>query len=234
MHWFYDPDLTSTSRSLPSQEAQHAAKSLRVLAGEEIAVTNGKGFLVSAEVTNASKTNLDYRILSESSFQKPEPELVLVQALAKGDRDELALQSCVEVGLAMALPWQSERSIVRWSGDKSSKGIHRWRQIAIEAMKQSHQTHLCQVPEMFSPSTKLPGKTLVLDPTGNAKLSDLDLGNDERINLIVGPEGGISSEELKKFETLGYLRVRLGDSVMRTSTAGLAALSSLKTLLGSW
>ncbi|MFM1779369.1 MAG: hypothetical protein RIS51_514 [Actinomycetota bacterium] len=234
MHWFYDPNLTSESNSLPESEALHALKSLRVLAGEKIAITNGKGKVIRAQVEHASKTALDYKLLSEENIERNSPEIVLIQALAKGDRDELALQACVELGLSAALPWPSERSVVKWSGDKITKGLARWQQISIEAMKQSQQPFLCLVTEVFKAETALPGRTLVLDPTSPNSLSELETANTPRINLIVGPEGGISPVELELFESLGYERVRLGAAVMRTSTAGPAAISAIRTLLNNW
>jgi 16S rRNA (uracil1498-N3)-methyltransferase len=234
VHWFYDPSLTLESNSLPQSEALHALKSLRVVSGEKIAITNGNGKVIQAQVELASKTTLEYKPLSEENFERTSPEIVLIQALAKGDRDELALQSCVELGLSAALPWPSERSVVKWSGDKITKGLARWQQIAIEAMKQSQQPFLCSVSGVFNAESALPGRTLVLDPTSPTSLLEIDTANAARINLVVGPEGGISPVEMEHFGSLGYERVRLGDAVMRTSTAGPAAISAIRTLLNNW
>lgn len=234
MHWFYDPDLSKTSTSLPSDESKHAIASLRIAAGENIAVTNGRGMVCHAVVTATSKSGLEYLIERMTSENHSDVEMVLVQALAKADRDELALQAAVELGVSAVYPWESARSVVRWDANKKEKGLARWQQIAIEAMKQSHQAHLTQVSKMFDIKQPFNGQVFVLDPASKTSLDEANVTRETPIYLIVGPEGGISEHEFQEFEALGYQRVKLGDAVMRTSTAGPAAISAIRTLLRDW
>lgn len=234
MHWFYDPALTTESNSLPIDQAKHAGASLRIGTGEQIAITNGKGLVCQALIKEVTKSSLVYEI-ENSTTQKPsEIEIILIQALAKADRDELALQTAVELGASAVYPWESARSVVRWDEAKKKKGLSRWQQIAIEAMKQSQQSYLTKVPGMFSGKELLVGQVFVLDPTSKINLDEVNLEPKRPVYLIVGPEGGISEQELQYFDQQGYQRVRLGSSVLRTSTAGPAAIAVIRTLLRDW
>ena len=228
MHWLYDPGLTSQSNDLPDSEAVHA-RSLRLRIGEKVSITNGKGLIAQAEMSGERS----YRI--SRTFQAPEtaPRFHLVQALAKADRDELAMQTCVELGLASVTPWSSDRAIVRWDG-KEAKNQARWQQIAIEAMKQSQQAFLCEVNSVVTTKQiRAIGTALVLDPKADSSLSDyLPLQHD--VTLVVGPEGGISEHEFELLEANGFKRVRLGKSVLRTSSAGPAAIAALQFASGLW
>lgn len=234
MHWFFDPELSSKSTQLPEAEAKHANSSLRIRVGEEIAVTNGRGLVAYAEVIDSGKSSLRYSVISVQERERTSPSIRLVQALSKGDRDELALQACAEIGISHASPWEAERSVVRWGNEKRSKGLARWQQIAIEAMKQSQQTHLCKIDSMFDMKVPLKGRTIVLEPSASNALTSLEFRANDEINLIVGPEGGISEAELRVFEAMGYQIAKLGNSVLRASTAGPVAVSAIRTMLRNW
>ena len=228
MHWLYDPELTAESSKLPASEAVHA-KSLRLRVGELVSITNGQGMLASAEMTSDNS----YAIREVLSQEARTPRFHLAQALAKGDRDELAVQTCVELGLSSVTPWSADRSIVRWDG-KEVKNQTRWQQIAIEAMKQSQQTFRCEVrPLATTKQLVATGIALVLDPKAERSLGQfLPLGDD--VTLVVGPEGGISDAEFELLESKGFQRVRLGSSVLRTSSAGPAAIAALQFASGHW
>ncbi len=163
------------------------------------------------------------------------PELWLVQALAKGDRDELAIQAATELGVSGVIPWAAERSVSRWDGIKADRGRERWAAIVREATKQSIRARIPVVESMMSTSAvaTLPGLTLVLEPTAPIPLTSVALEG-ERINLVVGPEGGIAPRELEAFVSAGATPVRLGTEVLRTSTAGPAALAVVNAGLGRW
>ena len=228
MHWLYDPTLTSESTQLPASEATHA-KSLRLRVGEAVRITNGKGMVASAEMVSEA----GFKILEVQIVEARTPRFHLVQALAKADRDELAMQTCVELGLSSVTPWSSERAIVRWDG-KESKNLARWQQIAIEAMKQSQQAFVCEVRPLVTTKQLSPmGTALVLDPKAERSLNDfLPLSDD--VMLVVGPEGGISESEFALLEEKGFQRVKLGSSVLRTSSAGAAAIAALQFSSGLW
>lgn len=228
MHWLYDPSLTPQSSLLPTSEANHA-KSLRLRVGEQVSITNGKGLVASATMTSEA----GYEISESQQTQQCTPRFHLVQALAKADRDELAMQTCVEMGLSSVTPWSSDRSIVRWDG-KEAKNQTRWQQIAIEAMKQSQQAFLCEVKPIATTKQLIAvGTALVLDPKAAKSLTDF-MPLSEDVTLVVGPEGGISDSEFQLLEEKGFQRVRLGTSVLRTSSAGPAAMAALQFASGLW
>ncbi len=228
MHWLYDPELTAESSKLPASEAVHA-KSLRLRVGESVAITNGKGMVAMAEMSSDD----GYQITEVETQTEKSPRFHLVQALAKGDRDELAMQTCVELGLSSVTPWSADRSIVRWEG-KQAKNQTRWQQIAIEAMKQSQQSFRCEVRPLATTKQLISeGTALVLDPKAERTLEAvLPLAGD--VTLVVGPEGGISEAEFALLESKGFQRVRLGSSVLRTSSAGPAAIAALQFASGQW
>ncbi|KAA9154712.1 16S rRNA (uracil(1498)-N(3))-methyltransferase, partial [Microbacterium lushaniae] len=178
------------------------------------------------------------RVATRTTVDAPTLQLILVQALAKGDRDELAVQAATELGVDRIIPWQAERSVSRWDG-KVDKALARWRTIVREAAKQAHRAWLPEVAEPVDTAALtrlLPGvRMLVLEPSATQPLTALDLGADSRgIALVVGPEGGVSPSELAALSTAGAEPVRLGTTVLRTSTAGAAALSVANVALGRW
>lgn len=223
--------------SLTGAEAKHAAVVRRLRVGESVTIGDGAGAWFDGAVADVSATRVDVRITGRSDADAPSTRLTLVQALAKGDRDELAVQAACELGVDEVVPWQASRSISRWEGPKAVKGHARWSAIVREASKQAHRAW---VPDVSMPLTtaqllaRAEGqRILVLDPTATRRLSAIKADGRDLV-LIVGPEGGITPEELAKFEGAGAERVRLGDTVLRTSTAGPAAIAVLSTALGRW
>jgi 16S rRNA (uracil1498-N3)-methyltransferase len=145
----------------------------------------------------------------------------------------MALQASVELGCSSVVAWQAEHSISRWDG-KEQKSLERWRQIAVAAMKQSQQAFLPDTEGPLSTSDLKPtGHGILLLPEADIPLSEVDLGATE-YSMVVGPEGGIAKPEIEQLTASGFVAYRLGESVMRTSTAGPAAISAIKTLRGLW
>ncbi|MGO2746254.1 16S rRNA (uracil(1498)-N(3))-methyltransferase [Microbacterium sp.] len=229
--------------SLSGAEAKHAAVVRRVRVGESVTIGDGRGVWLEGTVSDVSATRVDVMITARTAADVPDARLVLVQALAKGDRDELAVQAACELGVDEVVPWQASRSISRWEGAKAVKGRERWATIVREAAKQAHRAWVPPVTEPVTTAQILArvssadgARMLVLDPTATVKLSEIsvDQAAGQDLMLIVGPEGGITPEELEKLEAAGAERVRLGDTVLRTSTAGPAAIAVLSVLLGRW
>ena len=229
MHWFYDPSITEDSAAITATELEHF-KSLRIRDGEEIAITDGVGGVLTATVWNSSSGQLEPK-----SFQvtaRSTPLIHLVQSLAKGGRDEAALQTSVELGVASITPLQASRSVVEW-GVKASRNQERWNQIAISAMKQSQQAHKADVRDLSSVRQLRPiGTGLVLDPGASISIVGLELKNE--VTIVVGPEGGFAQQEIDSLGSQGFLGVRLGGSILRTSSAGPAAIAALMALSGQW
>lgn len=230
------PDGTPASVvELAGEEARHAIAVARVRVGERIAISDGRGLVVRGAVAAVDRDRLSLEVESIERSEPPTPALWLAQGLAKGDRDELAVQAATELGVAGVIPWAAERSVSRWEGPKASKGRERWAAIAREASKQSLRPFVPEVAALASTPelAKLPGQVVVLEPTADHALTALDLTGD-RVTLVVGPEGGVSPRELESLQAAGAVLARLGPEVLRTSTAGPAAIAVLNARLGRW
>lgn len=226
--------------TLTGAEAHHAATVRRVRVGEEVTVGDGRGAWLEGECEQVSAREVVVRVTARTDVAEPSPRVVLVQALAKGDRDELAVQAATELGVDAIVPWQAARSVSRWDAAKAEKGRARWSTIVREAAKQAHRPWLPTVDSLIS-TTRLAreaqaSRSLVLEPTAGERLSDVVFDADDArdVRLVVGPEGGISPEELTALESAGARLVRLGETVLRTSTAGPAALAVVSTALRRW
>ncbi len=224
---------------LGGAEAHHAAVVRRVRVGEEVTVGDGRGVWLTGQCAAVSPKQVVVRVTGRADVPPPSPRIVLVQALAKGDRDELAVQSATELGIDEIVPWQSSRSVSRWDA-KAEKGRARWATIAREAAKQAHRAWLPEVSALTT-TAGLAGRAaasrlLILEPTATQTLASLELDRDDErdIVLVVGPEGGFAPDELELLEKAGALLVRLGDTVLRTSTAGPAAIAVVSAILGRW
>ena len=242
MAHFYLNELVSTAAvgdrvSIGGPEARHAVTVSRLAVGETVSIGNGRGLVVSGPVVTAEHTELAIEVAEVSDAPRVEPGIFLAQALAKGDRDELAVQAATELGVDGVIPWTAGRSISRWEGAKVAKGHDRWTAIVREATKQSIRPWLPDVLDLVSTNqlTRLAGEVrmLVLEPTAQLALSALEPDGRD-IVLVVGPEGGIAPNELAALTAAGATLVRLGDTVLRTSTAGPAAIAVLNAKLGRW
>ncbi len=219
-------------------EARHAVQVVRLGVGETVLVADGAGRRGSGEVVGASRDELSVRLRRVEVVPEPSPRFVLVQALAKGDRDEQAVEAATELGVDVVVPWQSERSIVQWRGEKEQRGRARWESIVTAAAKQSRRARVPTVEPMVRMAgvrKRLEGAALalVLHEEATTALAGVDLPADGDVVLVVGPEGGITPAELATFAQAGAKPVRLGAQVLRSSTAGPAALAALNAL-GRW
>lgn len=231
-------------------EARHAVTVSRVHVGESLLLGNGSGLVLSGTVETVQGAQapggalLSLRVQTATLTPVASPGIRLVQALAKGDRDELAIQAATELGIDGIVPWLAGRSVSRWEGVKIAKGRERWMTIVREASKQSIRPWLPGVAELTSTKqlAALAGTTrmLLLEPTATLRLTEVatalsaDDGDTRDILLVVGPEGGLSPAEISTLEGAGASAVRLGDTVLRTSTAGPAALAVLNVALQRW
>ena len=217
-------------------EGRHAITVVRMRVGESVAVGDGRGLIVEGVVSSTDDAVLSVTVERALHEERPRPELWLAQALAKGDRDELAVQAATELGVSGVIPWASERSVSRWEGAKSARGQERWGAIVREASKQAIRAWVPEVAGLATTAhlTTLDGTVLVLEPTASIALTAFPLDDLERITVVVGPEGGVSARELAQLEESGAHPVRLGPEVLRTSTAGPAALAVLNARLRRW
>ena len=224
---------------LDGAEGRHAATVKRLGVGEEVVLSDGAGLRCRAEIAGVTANSISARVLARIVEPRPRPWLTVVQALAKGERDERAVETMTEVGVDAIVPWQASRSIVRWDPARAEKGVARWRTTAREAAKQCRRSWIPRISDVAKTAdvvTRLRASSVVgvvLHEDAARPLSQLRADVDE-ILLVVGPEGGISQDELAAFEDAGAAAYRLGPTVLRTSTAGTVAAAVLLANSGRW
>lgn len=224
---------------LAGSEAKHAISVRRIQVGEAIAISDGQATRLRGKVSAISKDWLEIEVSDIEAIEKPTTQIFLVQALAKGDRDELAIQASTELGVMGIIPWQSQRSVSIWKDEKKNKGQLRWQSIVTEAAKQSLRPLIPAVEPVLE-TLELTSRlkefdlVLILDPKSEVSITKVKLAGILSIAVVVGPEGGISDAELELFQSAGFRTVSLGSGILRTSTAGVAVISYLQATIGDW
>jgi 16S rRNA (uracil1498-N3)-methyltransferase len=243
---FWSPGLAAVTvgatARLEGPEARHAVVVRRVAVGEQVVLSDGAGTRATCEVTATGRELLEAVVLAVSVDEQSAPHVTVVQAIAKGERGELAVEVLTEIGVDRIVPWSAARSVAVWRGDRAAKSLARWRSTAREAAKQSRRAHF---PEVADPADT----AAVVDLLGAAELAVV-LHEDATTSVarvadrvpavgtlvvVVGPEGGITPDELTAFTGVpGVEAVRLGPTVLRTSTAGVAGVAALLSRSGRW
>jgi 16S rRNA (uracil1498-N3)-methyltransferase len=249
--------LTGSAVRLDGPEGRHAALVRRLQPGERLDLTDGAGLVAQCVVVRADGQALDVEIVDVLHVAPPDPRITVVQALPKADRGEMAVETMTEIGVDAIVPWSAARSITQWRGDRGAKSLAKWRSTAAEASKQARRAWWPEICEVASTATvaKLLASAavpVVLHEAAEQSLADLTLpppsaesssvssdgaeaaASAREIVLVVGPEGGISPEELRAFTEAGGLPYRMGPTVLRTSTAGTAAAAVLLARSGRW
>lgn len=239
---------------LEGPEARHAGVVQRRRPGERVDVVDGAGVRLRCVITAVEPGRLNLDVVERYEEPPPAVALVLAQALAKGDRDELAIEAATELGVDAVIPWQAGRSVVVWRGDRAAKSRAKWVATVHRAAKQSRRAQVPQVETAVDTAGLVAvvrqvvtdgGLALVLHerattPLAQAVQADAipdhegDGAGRVRVLVVVGPEGGIAREELVELTGAGATAVRIGPHVLRTSTAGPAALALLSDRLGRW
>lgn len=249
-------DLTSFAPDsiyvLDGEEGRHAGVVQRRQAGEHIDIVDGQGVRLRTVVDSVNQGHLELRVLELVREEQNGYEFVLVQALAKGDRDEMAIEASTEIGVDGVIPWQADRSIVVWRGSRAAKSHARWVATLRTATKQARRARIPFVEQpldskalakTIAATREQGGTAIVLHeeatvPIGHIELpvprDDADQKEPVRVLLIVGPEGGMTDREVETFTAAGAHLGRLGPHVLRTSTAGPVALSVLSHATGRW
>ncbi|MEA4943054.1 MAG: 16S rRNA (uracil(1498)-N(3))-methyltransferase [Propionicimonas sp.] len=229
-----DPALGSRVE-LTGDEGRHAVSVRRIRLGEVIWIADGAGTAVRGPVVELGKGKLAVEVDEVVHTPAGPIRYVAVQALPKGDRAEQAVDLLTELGVDEIVPWQAERSVVKWTPERVERGLTRWRATAREAAKQSRRF---RVPIVSAPLTtdelalriKQTALTVVLHETATEPLAGLDLPGSGEVMFIVGPEGGLTDAEVETFASAGGQVVLIADTVLRTSTAGVVALAQLQAL----
>ena len=234
--FFTDQINNGSTQILEKDEAHHAIKVLRLNLGEVIKISDGVKKWVSGPIIEISKKVLTISVSEKGEFEEKKPELVLVQAVTKSDRNKEMLELVIESGVDRIIPWQAERSISKWQSDSAQK----WEIGIKEACKQARQIRLPKLMPMLTTAGVVQllnkdAQAIVFHESADEKFAQLQLDQSlTSIFLIIGPEGGISSNELSIFENSGGKVVRLGETILRSAHAGFAAISAVQTKLGRW
>lgn len=220
----------------------HASAVRRIRSGEHLDLSDGAGAVAHCVVEDVDKNALSARVLDRRHVARPTPTVTVVQALPKSDRSELAIELATEAGADAVLAWQAARCIARWDGAaKIDKGLRRWRAVARSAARQSRRPHIPDIDGVLGTPglvervrTAAPGTVLVLHESATGSFAERVPAQTGSLTLVVGPEGGISDDELAALTAAGAVAVRLGPTVLRTSTAAAVALGGLGVLTERW
>ncbi|MCW2786242.1 MAG: rsmE [Marmoricola sp.] len=222
---------------LDGDEGRHAATVKRIRVGEQVLLTDGSGTSATCTVVATGRSTLDLVVDESTHAERQLPLVTVVQAIPKGDRGELAVEVLTEIDVDRIVPWAASRSVAVWRGERATKGLAKWQATARTATKQARRSWLPEITEVTSTAEVVAmiaaaDLAVLLHEDADLPLADLVLDGVTSILVIVGPEGGISDEELEEFGAAQA--VRLGTSVLRTSTAGVAAVAALLSRTPRW
>ncbi|OBA79642.1 16S rRNA (uracil(1498)-N(3))-methyltransferase [Mycobacterium sp. 1164966.3] len=228
-------------------EGFHAATVRRIRPGEQLMLGDGMGGLARCQVERAGRDGLAARVQERWSAAPAHPPVTVVQALPKSERSELAIELATEAGADAFVAWHAARCVANWDGTRVDKGLRRWRAVARSAARQSRRAHIPHVDGVLSTAALVErvhdevtagAAVLVLHEAGTDRLADVfaddAVAQADSLMLVVGPEGGIAPDEIAALAGAGAVAVRLGPTVLRTSTAAAVALGALGVLTGRW
>ncbi len=222
-------------------EGFHAANVRRIRAGEELDLGDGAGAMAHCVIEEVGKGRLSARVRDRWTVEPASPQVTVVQALPKSDRSELAIELATEAGADAFVAWQAARCVARWDGGRADKGLRRWRAVARAAARQSRRPHIPSITgvattdDLVERISRDPDALAVaLHESATVKLADLSVAQADSLMLVVGPEGGIADDEIAALSEAGAKPVRLGPTVLRTSTAAAVALGALGVLTPRW
>lgn len=225
--------------ALPEDAVAHLVRVLRLGVGDPVTLFNGDGFDYSAKISSLSKKAAEVRVLGRCVVDNESClHLTLAQGIARGEKMDLILQKATELGVARIAPVITERTEVRLDGDRATKRMQHWRGVVTAACEQSGRA---RVPVVLEPQTlasfavsEAPGLRFILDPVADTGVADAGIGVDQPVTLLIGPEGGLSERDRLLLRAAGYQGLRLGPRILRTETAGLAALAAINAIYGDW
>lgn len=237
---FVDAALAEGSRVvLPEDAVAHLVRVLRMGIGDPITLFNGDGFDYPARISSLSKKSAEAQVTAQCEVGNESPlRLTLAQGIARGEKMDLILQKATELGVARIAPVITERTEVRLDGERAAKRMLHWRGVVTAACEQSGRA---RVPVVLEPqalasfaANEAPGLRFILDPLADKGIADAGIGVDQSVTLLIGPEGGLSERDRLLLRAAGYEGLRLGPRILRTETAGLAALAAINAIYGDW
>lgn len=234
--FFVDQIGSGSTQELSGDEGHHAVKVMRLQIGEQIKIADNLGNWVSGAITEVGKKSLKINVSERGNAEHLKPELILVQAVTKSDRTKEMLELLTVAGADQIIPWQAQRCISKWKSDSTDK----WLTTIKESAKQARRVKLPvlsdavttnQLVKLFQAEDQI----IVLHESAQLNISQFKfVENKKRIFIIIGPEGGISEEEIAQLTSAKAVVVRMGENVLRSAHAGFAALSGIQTLIGRW
>jgi 16S rRNA (uracil1498-N3)-methyltransferase len=234
--FFVDQISSGTTQELSGDEGHHAVKVIRLQIGEQIKIADNLGNWVSGAITEVGKKSLKINVSERGNAEHLKPELILVQAVTKSDRTKEMLELLTVAGADQIIPWQAQRCISKWKSDSTDK----WLTTIKESAKQARRVKLPvlsdavttnQLVKLFQAEDQI----IVLHESAQLNLSQFKfVEKTKRIFIVIGPEGGISEDEISQLTSAKAVVVRMGENVLRSAHAGFAALSGIQTLIGRW
>ena len=234
--FFVDQISSGSTQELSGDEGHHAVKVMRLQIGEQIKIADNLGNWVSGAITEVGKKSLKINVSERGNAEHLKPELILVQAVTKSDRTKEMLELLTVAGADQIIPWQAQRCISKWKSDSTDK----WLTTIKESAKQARRVKLPvlsdavttnQLVKLFQAEDQI----IVLHESAQSNISQFNfVENTKRIFIVIGPEGGISEEEIAQLTSAKAVVVRMGENVLRSAHAGFAALSGVQTLIGRW
>jgi 16S rRNA (uracil1498-N3)-methyltransferase len=225
--------------ALPEDAVAHLVRVLRLGLGDPVTLFNGDGFDYAAKISSVSKKAAEVQVLTQCRVENESGlHLTLAQGIARGEKMDLILQKATELGVIRIAPVITERTEVRLDNERATKRMLHWRGVVVAACEQSGRA---RVPEVMEPqalanfaSDPTPGLRFILDPLAEKGIADAGIEAGQRVTLLIGPEGGLSERDRLVLRAAGYQGLRLGPRILRTETAGLAALAAINALFGDW
>ncbi|CAB4870483.1 unannotated protein [freshwater metagenome] len=232
--------LSGDHITLTGPEGRHAVSVVRLTVGEPIDLTDGQGLVIAGKVSHVEQPDhLVVEVLERIIENPKQPKLVVVQAIPKGDRGERAVELLTEVGADVIIPWAATRCIAQWKGERGARSLAKWENVAKTAGKQARRSFIPTVTAVATTGDVVSmiaaaAGAVVLHEESTTALTNWNPPVEGEIVLVVGPEGGITGEEVDAFAQAGAVVVHMGSSIMRTSTAGAAAVAVLGAVTGRW
>lgn len=226
-----------TSIALPDASANHLARVLRLREGDGCVLFNGDGRDYDARIAAISKRGVLADVVGARDVDNESPlRVCLLQGIARGEKMDLILQKATELGVASVIPVMAERTEVKLDAERTEKRMAHWRSVIASACEQSGRARLpsLAVPTALGDAAQAVdhGTTkLTLDPTGDVSLATVKI-DAAAVVVAIGPEGGWSPRDRDTLSAAGFIGLRLGPRILRTETAGLAAIAALQSRFG--
>ncbi|MEO6365347.1 MAG: 16S rRNA (uracil(1498)-N(3))-methyltransferase [Luteimonas sp.] len=236
---YVDAPLKVGSRiALPEDVAAHLVRVLRLATGDHCTLFNGDGRDCGARIVGTSKREVLAEIVDECDVDNESPlRMILLQGIARGEKMDLIVQKATELGISAIVPVISERSEVKLDAERAQKRHAHWRSVAVAACEQSGRSRIPQLdpPQLLQAAVTAVASDalkLTLDPGGQHAVASLELDHTTCVVIAIGPEGGWSPRDRQLLQGAGFIALRLGPRILRTETAGLAAIAALQSRFG--